>query len=60
MSDCNERKALKERLERLKTILNERIRTHTNVENVCERKQSKNIVSETSEEVALVLKRKYK
>lgn len=60
MSDCNERKALKERLERLKTILNERIRTHTNVENVCERKQPKNIVSETSEEVAPVLKRKYK
>ena len=60
MSDCNERKALKERLERLKTILNERIRTHTNEVNVCERKQSKDIVSETSEEVAPLLKRKYK
>lgn len=38
----------------------EPLRTHTNVENVCERKQSKNIVPETSEEVAPVWKRKYK
>ena len=60
MSECNERQALKERLERLKTILIERMRTHTNEVNVCERKQSQDVVSETSEEVAPVLKRKYK
>ncbi len=60
MSECNERQALKERLERLKTILIERMRLHTDEVNVCERKQSKDIISETSEEVAPVLKRKYK
>lgn len=60
MSECNERQALKERLERLKTLLIERIRTHTIVENVYERKQSQNYISVTSEEVAPVLKRKYK
>lgn len=34
--------------------------THTNEVNVCERKQSQDVVSETSEEVAPLLKRKYK
>ena len=60
MSECNERQALKERLERLKTILIERMRLHTDEVNVCKRKQSQDVVSETSEEVAPLLKRKYK